>query len=100
MAPDPVAPDPVALRDLAVAVAREAGELLASRAGRVEVAATKSSPTDVVTEMDLAAEKLITHCIGMARPDDGILGEEGASREGTSGVRWIVDPLDGTVNYL
>ncbi len=64
------------------------------------MAATKSSPIDVVTEMDIAAEKLITGLIADRRPDDGFLGEEGAAAEGTSGVRWVIDPLDGTVNYL
>ena len=64
------------------------------------VAATKSSPIDVVTEMDIAAEKLITGFLAERRPDDGFLGEEGASSEGRSGVRWVIDPLDGTVNYL
>ncbi|TVZ03343.1 inositol monophosphatase [Trebonia kvetii] len=90
------------LRDLAVGVAREAGELLASRAGRVEVAATKSSPTDVVTEMDRRAEDLIRARLLAARPGDAILGEE-AGETGDSDaapVRWVVDPLDGTVNYL
>ncbi|NEC83203.1 inositol monophosphatase, partial [Streptomyces sp. SID7958] len=52
------------------------------------------------TEMDIAAEKLITSLIAEERPEDGFLGEEGAATEGTSGVRWVIDPLDGTVNYL
>lgn len=96
------APKPAELATLAVDVAREAGELLAARVGGVEVAATKSSPTDVVTEMDRRAEELIRFRILAARPGDAILGEE----EGQTGdtaeaqVRWVVDPLDGTVNYL
>jgi myo-inositol-1(or 4)-monophosphatase len=95
-------PDAAKLCDLAVSVAREAGELLASRAGQVEVAATKSSPTDVVTEMDRRAEALIRARILAARPDDAILGEEEGQTGDTEGapVRWVVDPLDGTVNYL
>nr|WP_151775309.1 inositol monophosphatase family protein [Streptomyces abyssomicinicus] len=81
--------------------ARRAGRLLRDgRPADLAVAATKSSPIDVVTEMDLAAEKLIIDLISARRPDDGFLGEEGASSVGTSGVRWVVDPLDGTVNYL
>lgn len=64
------------------------------------MAATKSSPIDVVTEMDIAAEKLITGFLSERRPQDGFLGEEGSSAEGSSGIRWVVDPLDGTVNYL
>ncbi|MBT2405440.1 MULTISPECIES: inositol monophosphatase family protein [unclassified Streptomyces] len=81
--------------------ARRAGELLRDgRPADLAVAATKSSPIDVVTEMDIAAEKLITALIAERRPEDGLLGEEGADSPGTSGVRWVVDPLDGTVNYL
>jgi myo-inositol-1(or 4)-monophosphatase len=86
---------------LALEAARRAGALL--RDGRPDdltVAATKSSPIDVVTEMDIAAEKLITTYLSDRRPDDGFLGEEGASSEGSSGIRWVIDPLDGTVNYL
>ncbi len=91
------------LLSLAVDVAAEAGRLLASwRAeGRPEVTDTKSSPTDVVTEMDRAAEALITERIRAARPGDAVLGEEGGQVAGSgTGVRWVVDPLDGTVNYL
>ncbi|MFF3322838.1 inositol monophosphatase family protein [Streptomyces sp. NPDC002889] len=89
------------LLPLALEAARRAGALL--RDGRPDdlgVAATKSSPIDVVTEMDIAAEKLITGFLAERRPDDGFLGEEGAAAVGTSGVRWVIDPLDGTVNYL
>jgi myo-inositol-1(or 4)-monophosphatase len=89
------------LLELALEAGRRAGVLL--RDGRPEdlgVAATKSSPVDVVTEMDLASEKLITELITARRPADGLLGEEGASSPGTSGIRWVIDPLDGTVNYL
>ena len=87
---------------IAVAAALEAGDLLASQEGRVAVAATKSSPTDVVTEMDGRAEELIRARILAARPNDAILGEEGGQVEGAADarVRWVVDPLDGTVNYL
>lgn len=89
------------LLDVALDAASRAGALLRDgRPADLQVAATKSSAVDVVTEMDLAAEKLITELIAERRPHDGMLGEEGASREGTSGVRWVVDPLDGTVNYL
>ncbi|ANW17619.1 inositol monophosphatase family protein [Streptomyces clavuligerus] len=86
---------------LALEAARRAGELL--RDGRPDdlgVAATKSSPIDVVTEMDIAAEKLITSLLAEHRPEDGLLGEEGSATAGTTGVRWVIDPLDGTVNYL
>ncbi|MFJ3901260.1 inositol monophosphatase family protein [Streptomyces sp. NPDC090025] len=89
------------LLGLAREAGRRAGVLL--RDGRPDdlaVAHTKTSAIDVVTEMDIAAEKLITGFLAEHRPDDGFLGEEGASSTGTSGVRWVVDPLDGTVNYL
>jgi len=89
------------LRALAEAVAREAGALLreAFHGPELRVAA-KSTPTDLVSEADHNAERLIRDRIEAARPDDGILGEEGGDRAGTSGVRWVVDPLDGTVNFL
>jgi myo-inositol-1(or 4)-monophosphatase len=98
LAPEPV-PDPGALVSLASEVAQEAAELLVSAHGQVAVVQTKSSPTDVVTQMDRAAEELIRRRITEVRPDDAILGEEGG-QTGQSRVRWIVDPLDGTVNYL
>lgn len=86
---------------LAVATAYEAGEVLAAgRRGNVEVAHTKSSATDVVTVTDVAAEELIRLRLLTARPADGFVGEEGDDIVGTSGVVWIVDPIDGTVNFL
>jgi myo-inositol-1(or 4)-monophosphatase len=94
---------PAELLEIAVGVAREAGELLSSRSGDVAVAATKSSPTDVVTEMDRRAEDLITSRILAARPGDAILAEEGGESGNAAlggAVRWVIDPLDGTVNYL
>jgi myo-inositol-1(or 4)-monophosphatase len=100
-------PDPGELLDLAVDVAQAAGGMLiagrpAGPSGRPEVADTKSSPTDVVTEMDRAAEDLIRERLLAARPQDAILGEEGGETAGSGPgrVRWVVDPLDGTVNYL
>jgi myo-inositol-1(or 4)-monophosphatase len=89
------------LRDLALEVALEAARLVTERrAAGVEVAATKSSQVDVVTEVDRASENLIRERILAKRPDDAFLGEEGDDIEGTSGVRWVVDPVDGTVNLL
>lgn len=89
------------LLELALEAARRAGAFLRdSRPDDLGVAATKTSPIDVVTEMDVASEKLITGFLTDHRPDDGVLGEEGASTPGTSGVRWVIDPIDGTVNYL
>jgi myo-inositol-1(or 4)-monophosphatase len=93
--------DPQALLALAVVVAREAAELVArGRASAAEHVDVKSSPVDVVTAVDNASEELVVTRLMAARPDDGVLGEEGASREGTSGVRWVIDPIDGTVNFL
>ena len=66
----------------------------------VAVAATKTSPIDVVTAMDLASEALIRARIAAVRPDDGILGEEQGLLPGSSGITWVIDPIDGTVNYL
>jgi myo-inositol-1(or 4)-monophosphatase len=93
--------DPQELRDLARQVAGEAAALVQERrAGGVAVAATKSSVVDVVTEADRASEALVRRRLGELRPDDTVLGEEGEDRAGSSGVRWVVDPIDGTVNYL
>ena len=95
-------PAPLAeLRDVAVRVATEAADLLRAVVDdeRAEID-TKSSSTDMVTEMDRASEALVVRRLRELRPDDGIVGEEGADHSGTSGVVWVVDPLDGTTNYL
>jgi myo-inositol-1(or 4)-monophosphatase len=90
-----------ALVGLAEEVAREAGSLLHEGLhGQRSMIATKTSRTDMVTEMDRASEALIVERLLGSRPDDGILAEEGSARDGTSGVRWVIDPLDGTTNYL
>jgi myo-inositol-1(or 4)-monophosphatase len=89
------------LRALAESIAREAGALLRDAFYGPELrVSAKSTPTDLVSEADHAAERLIRERLSAARPDDGVLGEEGGDRAGTSGVHWIVDPLDGTVNFL
>lgn len=86
---------------LAEELARAAGQLVRDgRPDRVDVAATKSSPMDVVTQMDLASEALLRSVLAERRPQDGILGEEEAPVAGTSGLTWVLDPIDGTVNYL
>jgi myo-inositol-1(or 4)-monophosphatase len=96
-----VAETPGELRDLAVAIAESAGRLLRQAVDQVRLdIGTKSSTTDMVTEVDRAAEQLIVGRILEARPKDSILGEEGSERSGSSGVRWIVDPLDGTTNFI
>jgi myo-inositol-1(or 4)-monophosphatase len=90
------------LLELACELARDAGTLLLERfeGGRERALASKSTPTDLVSEADLASERLIRERLAAARPADGYLGEEGGGEEGTSGLRWVVDPLDGTVNFL
>ena len=89
------------LLELARTVAREAADRIQRlRAEGVDVAGTKSSEVDVVTVADEASEKLIRERLLDARPDDGFVGEEGDDVPGSNGVRWIVDPIDGTVNYL
>lgn len=89
------------LRDLARRLGREAAELAkAGRAAAVVDIDTKSDPTDVVTAMDRACEALLRQRLAEERPDDGVHGEEHPEQPGTSGVRWIIDPIDGTVNYL
>jgi myo-inositol-1(or 4)-monophosphatase len=87
---------------LAVSVACEAGGMLLERftAGAERALASKTTPTDLVSEADLASERLIRERIAAARPDDAILGEEGGGEDGTSGLTWVVDPLDGTVDFL
>jgi myo-inositol-1(or 4)-monophosphatase len=92
---------PAELLELARSIAVDAGALIARRrAEGVSVAASKSSPEDVVTFADRESEDFIRAALAAARPDDGFLGEESAATGGTSGVTWVVDPIDGTVNYL
>ena len=88
------------LLSLAEDVAREAGAQLLEAFGGPLTVETKSTPTDLVSEADEAAQALIRSRLSAARPDDGFLGEEGGDDDGTSGLRWIVDPLDGTINFL
>jgi myo-inositol-1(or 4)-monophosphatase len=92
--------DAAPLLDVATEAARTAGELLLRRFGSERVLATKSTPTDLVSEADLAAERAIRAILAARAPQDAVMGEEGEDTPGSSGRRWIVDPLDGTVNYL
>ncbi|MBJ7357713.1 inositol monophosphatase family protein [Nocardioides sp.] len=97
----PPLPRSQGLLAVALDAARAAAELVRARSlGEVTVAATKSSDVDVVTEADRSAERLIRDRLATSRPDDAVLGEEGDDLAGTSGVRWVVDPIDGTVNFL
>lgn len=93
------------LAHLAVRVAQGAGEVV--RAGRASAVGgsgfsteTKSSASDLVTAVDKASERYIVEQLHAARPGDGLLGEEGTDEQGTSGVRWVIDPIDGTVNFV
>jgi myo-inositol-1(or 4)-monophosphatase len=97
-----VAPDHSTLLELAVEAATMAGTLLLERAlhGAERHVASKSTPTDLVSEADVASEHAIRELLAARRPGDGFLGEEGDHLEGTSGLSWVVDPLDGTVNFL
>ncbi len=94
--------DPAELRTLAVELARAGGDLALTgrRARTVAVAATKSSHTDLVTEFDRAAEKLMVDELHGRRPADAVVGVEGAARGGGSGYEWFIDPIDGTTNYV
>jgi myo-inositol-1(or 4)-monophosphatase len=98
-----VSGDPESLLELAVQAARMAGGLLAERVSRgaEHEVTSKSTPTDLVSEADVSSQRAIRELIARGRPDDGFVGEEeGTSETGSSGLSWVVDPLDGTVNYL
>ena len=95
----------LALRDLALRIALEVAPLPADAQPRTHDArtmatATKSTPIDLVTELDEATERAIIALIQAARPDDGILAEEGGGADSRTGYTWIIDPIDGTVNYF
>jgi myo-inositol-1(or 4)-monophosphatase len=87
------------LLELAIRIAVEAGAMLMDRPATFEIS-SKSTAIDIATQMDRASEKYIVESILARRPDDGIIGEEGSERESTSGITWVIDPVDGTVNYL
>ena len=94
-------PDDADLLAIATGLAVEAGELaLRRRREGVSVAATKSSPVDVVTETDREVEAFIRSRLAQLRPDDGFFGEESDAADSASGLTWVVDPIDGTVNFL
>jgi myo-inositol-1(or 4)-monophosphatase len=87
------------LLELARKVGHDAGALLMERPPAFEIE-SKSTAIDIATQMDKKAEKFIMESLLAARPDDGIIGEEGSSVESKSGITWVIDPLDGTVNYF
>lgn len=85
---------------LAADLVREAGTLAARMRAEGVTARSKSSASDVVTAADHAAEELVVRALAEHRPDDGVLGEEGAARDGTTDRRWVIDPVDGTYNFV
>jgi len=87
------------LLELAQKLGKNAGELLLQRPPAFEIS-SKSTAIDIATQMDVAAEEFIVKGILAARPDDGIVGEEGSDIPSKSGITWVIDPLDGTVNYV
>ena len=91
--------DVTQLLNLAELIARKAGQLLTNRPSKFELD-QKSGVFDFATQMDHESEKLIVGEIHKSRPDDGLVGEEGSNRPSTSGITWVIDPIDGTVNYL
>jgi myo-inositol-1(or 4)-monophosphatase len=92
--------DVALLSELAVSIATETAENIVRRSTESFDIKTKSSATDLVTEIDAWAERFIIDRIGEVRPDDGFLGEEGAERDSRSGVTWVIDPIDGTTNFV
>lgn len=100
-------PAPEALKDICVELARGAAALvvkqrdfLSEHGSIAQVTSTKSSPVDPVTAVDKASEAYIVDRLRELRPEDAIVGEEGAQATGTTGVNWVIDPIDGTVNFL
>jgi myo-inositol-1(or 4)-monophosphatase len=98
--PEPGAAVPAELERIAGAIARSAADLVTTTYGRPRAVGEKSSPTDVVTQTDLHAEELIRAKLVAATPDAGILGEEGETTAPGAALQWVIDPLDGTVNFL
>ena len=88
------------LMELARSLAFGAREIILEGRASAHVAGTKSSDIDIVTQMDIAAETYIRAELAVRRPLDAIMGEEGSDTQGTSGLTWVIDPIDGTVNYL
>ena len=101
--PEPAPPVPLhdlpALESLASASAVAAADLIRSRLPERDAVATKSTPTDIVTQTDVDSERLIREHLLAATPDAGFVGEEGGTSRGARRLQWVVDPLDGTVNF-
>lgn len=88
------------LRALAENIATDVGVEMHERRAAGFSWETKSTSTDVVTEIDNWSEERIVEAITAARPDDGLLGEEGTNLAGSTGIQWVIDPIDGTTNFL
>jgi myo-inositol-1(or 4)-monophosphatase len=93
-------PDPAALERIAATASRTAADLVGAAYGSPGAVGSKSSPTDVVTQTDVRAEEVIRRCLLDATPEAGFLGEESGTSEPAARLQWVVDPLDGTVNFL
>lgn len=87
------------LLQLALSIGHSASEYLMKRPANFELV-SKSTAIDIATQMDKGSEELVVSAILKSRPDDGIIAEEGSAKESKSGITWVIDPLDGTVNYL
>lgn len=99
MSPGPLAPGDHDA-ELAAALVRQAGDLAHRMRAEGVDTEHKTSVSDVVTAADRAAEELVVAHLAEQRPDDGVLGEEGAARESRTGRRWVIDPVDGTYNFV
>lgn len=97
------APNPDELRRVAIDLAVDAAQFVAYERAQTDwshTADTKSTPTDMVTAVDKASEARIVAAIQQQRPDDGVMAEEGTGIAGTSGLTWVIDPIDGTTNFV
>lgn len=92
--------DSRALEEVARQVASEAADLVRGRLGLARIVDIKTTPTDVVTQADIEAETMIRGLLLEATPGAAICGEEGGAAGGSTSLRWIVDPIDGTINFL
>jgi myo-inositol-1(or 4)-monophosphatase len=93
-------PSPAALEEFAIELATGAAEIVRAAGGGQLLVDAKSTETDLVTQVDKASERWLRERIAARRPDDAVLGEEGGAAEGSSAVRWLLDPIDGTVNFV
>ena len=95
-----VPPAPEQLEELALELATGAAAVVRAARGAALDVSVKSTQTDLVTAADRASERWLREQLGLRRPDDAVLGEEAGAEAGTSGVRWVLDPIDGTVNFV